>query len=109
MSGKAYATYCSGTAIALARHEEAAEQKLREDDRGHELHRLELGARERAREQAERHAEQGVADREQADEPRTVGGVETEQREPDGADDHRLQRGEHAEGERIAAEQREPS
>ena len=39
------------------RDEQPAEQDLREDDRRHELHRLELGARERAREEPERHAE----------------------------------------------------
>jgi hypothetical protein len=39
-------------------HEEAAQQELREDDGGHELHRLELRPRERADEQPEGHAQQ---------------------------------------------------
>ena len=53
----------------VGRQEDAAEQHLREDEHGQELHDLELGARERAREQAERRAEQGVADRDGEQQP----------------------------------------
>ena len=46
----------------VARHQQAAEQELRQHERRHELHGLELGGRERADEQTERHAEQRVQD-----------------------------------------------
>ena len=46
----------------VPRHDQPAEQDLRQHERRHELHGLELGLRERAQEQAERHAEQRVAD-----------------------------------------------
>ena len=46
--------------------EQPAQQQLREDERGHELDGLELGARERAQQQAQRHAEQGVGHRQHA-------------------------------------------
>ena len=51
-----------------------------------------------------RSAEERIADREEADEPRSVGSVEAEQCEADGADDSRLDRGEHPECECIATE-----
>ena len=44
----------------VARHDQPAQQDLREHERGHELNRLELGARRRC-EQAERRAEHRVA------------------------------------------------
>ena len=55
----------------VAGDEQPAEQQLREDDRGHELHGLELGPGEGADEEAERHAEQRVADRERRDRQRS--------------------------------------
>ena len=45
-----------------ARHDQAAEQQLRKDERGHELDRLELRPRERAQEEAQRHPEHRVPD-----------------------------------------------
>ena len=86
-------------------YEQPAQQQLGEDDRGHELHGLELGARESADEQAERHAEHGIADGEQPDQPCAVGGVQAEQHEPDEAHHERLQRGEQPERDAVAGEQ----
>ena len=66
----------------VARGEEAAEQELREDHRGHELDRLELGGGEGRDEEAECGAEEGVEQGDQEQQPGRAGDVEVQ--EPDG-------------------------
>ena len=58
---------CEHGGQRVAGHEQAAQEDLREDERGHELHGLELGLRERAHEEPERRSEHGVGDRDQAE------------------------------------------
>ena len=65
------------------RHEQPAEEELRQHDHRHELHRLELGAGEGAGQQAERHAEHGVDDGDEHDEPDRAGDVEVVDRRRD--------------------------
>jgi len=60
--------------------EQAGQQELREDQRRHELHGLELRPGERADEQPERHPEQRVGDRQQTDEDRAVRRVDDQPR-----------------------------
>ena len=59
--------------------EEPAQQDLRYHDQRHELHGLELRARERADEQPERGAENGVGDRDDDQHPDGSRDVEVEQ------------------------------
>src|SRR5581483_9367394 len=89
----------------LARNEQAAEQELREDERGQELDRLELGARERGDEQSERHAEQRVAHGERDHDRDGALHVEAEQPERDRRGDGGLERRQRGEREAVAGEQ----
>ena len=79
MSGRTAETHCSQSAIWSLRDEEAAEQDLRQDERGHELHGLELRPRKRAHEEPERHPEERVGDREKHDQQVRVHGVQAEE------------------------------
>ena len=68
----------------LARHEQSAEEDLREDDRRHELNRLELRLREGAHEEAEGASEHRIRHGEPDDEP--LRAVDLEPEEPEGQD-----------------------
>ena len=89
----------------LTRNEQPAEQDLRKDERGHELHRLELGARERTEEQSERHAEDRVRDRQPDHQQLRVARLEPQQPEADDGHDRRLDGCDRSEREAVADEE----
>ena len=92
---------CSQPAICVAGHEQSTEEELRDDHDRHELHRLELGAGERAAEQAERDAEHRVGDRDHDDQPGAAGRVQVEQPVRHAGGDRRLDGGGDAEGDAV--------
>src|SRR5919204_614341 len=89
----------------VAGDEEAAEQELREDEGGQKLHRLELGAGERAHKQAERRPEDRVRDGEPEHRALRARHVEVEQPERDGRRERRLDGGHGTERDAVSGEE----
>ena len=83
----------------VARHEQPAEQELRQDERRQELHRLELGRGERGEEQSQRRSEHGVDDGDEQQQPGVAGDVQPEHVHGEGRGDDGLDRGERPERE----------
>src|SRR5512132_2937553 len=88
----------------IPRDEQSAQQDLRKHDRGHELHRLKLGARECAREETERHPANRVADCEREHGEMRPLHMKVEQSEREQGHDGRLDDGECTKGDRVTEE-----
>ena len=89
--------------------DQTAQQQLRQDDRGKELHDLKLGPRERAGQQTEPHAEQRHRRAQDDHQPGAGGDVKPEQPQRHGAGERGLHHRGRPEGEAVPTEQLELS
>src|SRR5665213_1811155 len=84
------------------RHDDPAQEELRKDEGGHELHGLELGGSERAHRKTQSRAQQGVKHRYYYDQPRLAAHRHAVGAEAQSGDHQGLNDGGHPEGDRVA-------